>query len=91
MLLERYGLKEPNRKGGSQENCDNQESAYITLYESIEKAKHALLDAKQIYNEATEDDYIDSLIHRINACEREYMHLLKLARRESISVFPDIK
>ena len=47
MLLERYGLKDPNRKGGSQENCDNQESAYITLYESIEKAKQAWIDAKK--------------------------------------------
>lgn len=91
MLLEKCGLKELRRKNSFRKSSEEPESDCITLYESIEKAKQAWMDAKNLYNEATEDDNIDALIHRINACEREYIHLLKLARRESICVFPDIK
>ena len=71
MLLEKCGLKELRRKNSFRKSSEEPESDCITLYESIEKAKQAWMDAKNLYNEATEDDNIDALI-RINACE-EYI------------------
>jgi hypothetical protein len=89
MLLEKLGLKV--NLNGNKEEEDAREADCVALYESIQAAKKAWQDAVNMYQYAAEKDNIDALIHKIDACEREYIHLLKLARRESISVFPDVK
>lgn len=66
------------------------EPPVMTLQESIEAAKKDWQDAKKMFEEATNRDNIDALIHKINASERQYIYLLKLARCESIRAFPEI-
>lgn len=88
MVFEKLGFNEPGTRDVKEE-VNTEE--FTTLYESIERARQAWRDAIGMFDEATEKDNIDALIHKINACEREYIHLLKLARREGISVIPDIK
>ena len=91
VLREKFGLKGLNLKLGRKEAGVEAKDCEITLYESIETARQAWQDAKIMFDHETEKDKIDALIHKIDAYEREYIHLLKLARREGISVFPDIK
>lgn len=84
MILQKFsgwiGIKEP----------EVVESPGKTLLEAIEEAQKDWQYAKRMYQEATDKDNIDALIHKINASERHYMYLLKLARYENISAFPDI-
>ena len=90
-MLERLNFKGLRRKKEARKEEDAAEAAGVALYESIEQARKAWEDAKRMFEFATEKDNIDALIHKMDACEREYIHLLKLARCESISVFPDVK
>lgn len=91
MLRKRFSLKDLGRKGPGKEPVDAQEASLVALYESIEAARKEWLDAKTMFDQATEKDRIDALIHKIDACEREYMYLLKLARSENLMVHPEVK
>lgn len=90
-LLEKLSLKEFPLKRGLRDEPDEAETASVALYESIKIARQAWEDAKIMYDHATEKTNIDALIHKMNACEREYIYLLKLARHENIRVYPGIK
>lgn len=91
MLLDKFGLKELSLRGDRREAVNEAEADAAALYEAIEEAKQAWQHAKLMYEYATDKDNIDALIHTIDACERKYIYLLELARKESISVLPDIK
>jgi len=69
---------------------EDQEEPVMTLEETIEAAKKDWQDAKKMFDEVADKDSVDALIHRINAYERQYIYLLKIAREEGITAFPDI-
>ena len=63
------------RENGTEEFCSS-------LYLCIEKTKEEWQTAKAQFNEAVDKDHIDSLIYKINSCERKYIYLLNLAKKE---------
>ncbi len=91
MLRGKVALKDLSFKVGRKEAEDAEEASLVVLYESIEIARKAWVDARIMFDHATEKDCIDALIYRMDACEREYMYLLKLARSENLNVLPDVK
>jgi len=62
-----------------------------SLCQCIEKAKREWQEARAMFNEVTEKEHIDSLIYKINACERKYIYLLNLAKNEKLNVFPGLR
>lgn len=91
MLLNKFDLKNLNFKGRRKKTVDPEEVSLVALYEAIEIARKAWMDAKSNFDQATEKDCIDALIHKIDAYEREYIYLLKIARKEDLNVLPEVK
>ena len=56
----------------------------ITLQESIEKTRQALNMAYTGFDNAVEEDLIDSYIYEINAIQRRYKYLTELAEKEGV-------
>lgn len=54
----------------------------ITLQDSIEKTRQALDRAYAGFDNAVEEDLIDSYIYEINALQKRYKHLTDLAALE---------
>ena len=50
------------------------------------KGQGGLVECKIMFEEAT-DDQIDSFIYKMNAYERKYIYLLKMAKGEKLNVF----
>lgn len=48
----------------------------------VEQAKKEWLAARNIFNEATEEELVDYAIHEMEAAERKFMYLLKEAKKE---------
>lgn len=42
------------------------------------------MNAKAQFDEAIDKDHIDSLIYKINYCERKFIYLLNLAKKEKL-------
>lgn len=57
----------------------------ITLRESIEKTRQALDIAYAGFDNALENDLIDSYIYQINSLQKRYKHLSDLAAAEETS------
>lgn len=88
-MPKRFGRKKARDAAETVEGtlCESE----AALFESIEEVRKSWQDAKSMFEFATEKDSIDALIHKIDAYEREYIYLLKLARKENLSAFPEIK
>ena len=56
----------------------------ITLQDSIEKTRQALNLAYAGFDNAIEDDLIDSYIYEINSLQKRYKHLTDLAALEAV-------
>lgn len=54
----------------------------LNLKESIEKTRQALEIAYAGFNNAVEEDLIDSYIYEINALQKRYQHLTGLAEAQ---------
>lgn len=54
----------------------------VTLQDSIEKTRQALNLAYAGFDNALEEDLIDSYIYEINALQKRYKHLMDLAAAE---------
>lgn len=59
--------------------------APVTLQDSIEKTRQALDLAYAGFDNALEEDLIDSYIYEINALQKRYKHLTDLAAAEDPS------
>ena len=57
----------------------------ITLQESIEKTRQALNMAYTGFDNAVEEELIDSYIYEINALQKRYKHLTDLALTETVA------
>lgn len=55
-----------------------------TLRDSIQKTRQALEIAYAGFDNAVEDDLIDSYIFEINALQKRYHHLIRLADAEPV-------
>lgn len=55
------------------------------LLEQVEKAHKEWLEAKNYFQFVSNPDLVDHAIYAIEAAEKKYMYLLKLAREEGIS------
>jgi len=53
-----------------------------SLVEMVNNAKEEWVDAKKFFEEVTDPALIDHAIYRIEAAERKYVYLLKLANDE---------
>lgn len=62
------------------EKDENQEDP---LYQALLEAKEEWENARNLFEEVTENDLIDFAIHRLEAAERRYMYLLKLIKEKS--------
>lgn len=60
-----------------------EELSTLNLKESIEKTRQALEIAYSGFNNAVEEDLIDSYIYEINALQKRYHHLTELAGQMS--------
>ncbi|NLK00914.1 MAG: YaaL family protein [Clostridia bacterium] len=78
------GSRKGKVEGGSEDECKS-------LFHCIEKAREDWWNAKIMFEEATQDDQIDSLIYKMNAYERKYIYLLKMAKGEKLNVFPKLR
>jgi len=63
---------------------DGREEFCSSLYQCIEKVKEEWMNAKAQFDEAIDKDHIDSLIYKINYCERKFIYLLNLAKKEKL-------
>lgn len=64
-------------------SCPTEEDySPITLQDSIEKTRQALNLAYAGFDNALEEDLIDSYIYEINALQKRYKHLTDLAAAE---------
>ncbi|MBE5874483.1 MAG: DUF2508 family protein [Lachnospiraceae bacterium] len=54
----------------------------LNLKESIEKTRQALEIAYSGFDNALEEDMIDSYIFEINALQKRYKHLIELAEKQ---------
>lgn len=57
----------------------------ITIQDSIEKTRQALDQAYAGFDNALEEDLIDSYIYEIYALQKRYKHLTELAATEGVS------
>lgn len=51
------------------------------LAEAIKEAREEWLAAQRFFAEVTEPDLVDQAIYRLEAAERKYMYLWKVARK----------
>jgi len=65
----------------SKRNNDLKECSLVTL---VEKARIEWEQSKVLFNEAKEPDLIDHAIYAMEAAEKKYMYLLKLAQDEKV-------
>jgi hypothetical protein len=56
------------------------------LRSDIEEARQEWLNAKSYFNHVTDPDLIDMAIYSIEAAEKRYMYLLKVARLQGVSL-----
>ena len=61
-------------------------SAEINLVDQVEQARLEWQLARRFFEAATDPDLIDYAIYNLQAAERRYAYLLKLARQESREV-----
>ena len=54
----------------------------VNLQDSIKKTRQALADAYAGFDNALDDDLIDSYIYEINSLQKRYKHLTNLAALE---------
>lgn len=59
-----------------------EELAPLNLEDSIKKTRQALEIAYAGFDNAVEEELIDSYIYEINALQKRYNHLIELAARE---------
>ena len=57
----------------------------VTLKDSIEKTRQALDNAYAGFDNAVEEDLIDSYIYEINSLQKRYTHLTNLAALQETS------
>lgn len=55
-----------------------------SLLSDVEQARQQWLDAKAYFNHVTDPDLIDMAIYSIEAAEKRYMYLLKVARTQGV-------
>ena len=55
----------------------------VNLQDSIKKTRQALADASAGFDNALDDDLIDSYIYEINSLQKRYKHLTDLAASET--------
>ena len=65
------------------DNSTEEDYAPVTLKESIEKTRQALNDAYAGFDNAVDNDLIDSYIYEINSLQKRYKHLTNLAALET--------
>lgn len=57
----------------------------VSLQDSIKKTRQALAIAYSGFDNALEEDLIDSYIYEINSLQKRYKHLTELAALETVS------
>jgi len=72
------------RQSRNQELPVDTELTSLNLKESIEKTRQALEIAYAGFNDALDDDLIDSYIYEINALQKRYEHLTELAQKQPV-------
>lgn len=65
-----------------------EELSPLNLKDSIEKTRQALEIAYSGFNNAIEEDLIDSYIFEINALQKRYRHLTELAAKQDVETEP---
>ncbi len=58
----------------------------VNLQDSIKKTRQALAVAYSGFDNALDEDLIDSYIYEINSLQKRYKHLTELAALETLSV-----
>ncbi|EAX48856.1 hypothetical protein TcarDRAFT_2545 [Thermosinus carboxydivorans Nor1] len=58
------------------------------LSEVVEQARQEWLSAQNYYNNVSDSDLVDHAVYLLQAAEKKYMYLLKLARKEGITHSP---
>lgn len=66
------------------ETAGPEEVSAETLISDVEQARQAWLNAKAFFDHVTDPDLIDMAIYSIEAAEKRYMYLLKVARRQGV-------
>lgn len=69
---------------GETETGALEEMTVETLISDVEQARQAWLNAKAFFDHVTDPDLIDMAIYSIEAAEKRYMYLLKVARRQGV-------
>jgi hypothetical protein len=59
-----------------------------SLPEVVEQARLEWLSAQNYYNTVSDDDLVDHAAFLMQAAEKKYMYLLKMARREGVTYSP---
>lgn len=54
----------------------------------VEEARQEWLNAQHYYNTVSDQDLIDHAVYLMQAAEKKYMYLLKMARREGVVYSP---
>jgi hypothetical protein len=54
----------------------------------VQQAKREWLDAEHYYNTVTDQDLVDHAVYLMQAAEKKYMYLLKIARQEGLEYSP---
>lgn len=70
------------RQSRNQELPVDTELSSLNLKDSIEKTRQAMEIAYAGFNDALDDDLIDSYIYEINALQKRYEHLTELAEKQ---------
>ncbi|SDF63896.1 DUF2508 family protein [Sporolituus thermophilus] len=58
------------------------------LPDVVEQARQEWLSAQNYYNNVSDSDLVDHAVYLMQAAEKKYMYLLKLARKEGITHSP---
>jgi hypothetical protein len=61
-----------------------------TILEQMGEAKREWRDAQRYYNSVYDSDLVDHAVYMMQAAEKKYVYLLKLARREGVTCSPVI-
>jgi len=59
-----------------------------SLPEVVEQARQEWISAQNYYNTVLDDDLVDHASFLMQAAEKKYMYLLKMARREGVTYSP---
>jgi Protein of unknown function (DUF2508). len=58
------------------------------LADVVEQARREWLSAQNYYNSVSDVDLVDYAVYLMQAAEKKYIYLLKMARREGITYSP---